>query len=382
MTAERKRLATSYVRSRPPAEHGQHKIIRDDRLPGFYVWIGSHRRSYYCEADYRDELGRKKTKRVKLGDGNFMEAREARSLAMIELGKIKSGQYTDIPKKTKSVDATLGKAYEFMLEQKSLSRETLRQYNKAFGAERAPLRDLLDSRLADLATEQGRMLIKQRHEKLTKTSGPITANRVYEYLRTVYRYSRNRWDWLPDTPPTSMVKFNKEPRYKIPKGVDHNTVWAAIEQCENPVTRALWAATLLTGARPGEISRLKWADVNLDEQTAVVHGTKTTATFEYVLSERACEWIEKSRFDDEFVFIGRHIRHNDQKWKHLLPLYLGKFRNMYQAYAKKAKVDDIFLKMLVNHSLNDVTHGYAGQRHLLLPDLIREQERVSKALLC
>ena len=254
---------------------------------------------------------------------------------MLQLGKIKSGEYTDIPRKTKAADATLGAAYECMLEQKSLSRETLRQYNKAFGAESAPLRDLLDARLADLATEKGRMHIKQRHEMLMKSSGPFTANRVYQYLRTVYRYALNRWDWLSDTPPTSMVRFNAEPRYRIPKGVDASSIWAAIEKCEDPVTRSLWAATLLTGARAGEISRLRWEDVSLDEQTAVVHGTKATSTFECVLSQRACEWIKKSRFDDEYVFIGRHVRHNDQKSKHLLPLYLGKFRNLYQAYAKE-----------------------------------------------
>ena len=63
-----------------------------------------------------------------------------------------------------------------------------------------------------------------------------------------------------------------------------------------------------------------------------------------------------------------------------MPVPVGKFRNVYQAVAKKIHVDDLFLKMLVNHKLTDVTHGYAGQRSILLDTLIAEQERISAAL--
>lgn len=91
----------------------------------------------------------------------------------------------------------------------------------------------------------------------------------------------------------------------------------------------LLKTTLLTGARPGEISRLRWADADLDEQTAVVRGTKTTDVFEYVLSDVTYEWIDKSRYDDEFVFFGWHRKHRNPSRSHLLPLHLGKFRNLH-----------------------------------------------------
>ncbi|MEM9335655.1 MAG: site-specific integrase [Pseudomonadota bacterium] len=380
MDAKRKPLTTTLVRGLRPADQGEKYIIRDNRLPGFYVYVGSRSRTYYCEADFRDAFGKKKTKRLKIGDGNLMEASEARSLAMLELGKIRSGGYVEGPKTTRPGDATVAAAYEFMLEHKQLAPETLRSYRKAFVTENAPLADLMDARLSDLATERGRMLLKERHERLTVTSGPFYANRAFQNLRTVYRYALNRWDWLPKTGPTSMIQFNREGRYQVAKGVDAATIWAAIDNCPNPVTRSLWAATLLTGARPGEISRLRWEDVDLDEQTAIVHGTKTTSVFRYVLSEAAIEWFDKCRFDDEFVFFGRHKKYRDEANVGLLPLPLGKFRNIYMAYATKARVSPLLIKKLVNHKVLDVTEGYAAQDDLLLPDLIREQTRISNAL--
>ncbi len=382
MTAKERRpkLQTAKVRNLPAADQGEHFLVRDRDLPGFYVYRGSQSCTYYCEADYRDEFGRKKTKRVKIGSAFLMEEPEARAKAMLELGKIKTGGYAEMAPKPRRGDATVRAAYEFMLEQKTLSPETLRSYRKSFVTDSAPLADLMDARLADLATESGRLSMKERHAKLSESSGPYIANRAYQNLNTVYRFALNRWDWLPAKGPTSMVVFNREKRYQVPKGIDAASIWAAIEKCADPVTKALWASTLLTGARPGEISRLRWVDVDLDEQTAIVHGTKTTAVFRYVLSELACEWMEKCRFDDEFVFFGRHKKYRDLANVDLLPLPLGKFRNLYQAYAKKARVDDLHLKMLVNHKVVDVTQGYAAQSDLLLPDLIRDQEKVTAAL--
>ncbi|MEO1119097.1 MAG: tyrosine-type recombinase/integrase [Pseudomonadota bacterium] len=379
---DKKKLTTTNVRGLAASESGSAYLVRDRDLPGFYVRRGSRSCVYYCEADYRDEFGRKRTKRVKLGSAFELEAPHARHLAMAELGRIRSGGYKDAPPKIKKTDATVGNAYAFMLDNKTLSPETLRQYRKTFDSAKAPLAELMTALLADLATEQGRLMMKALHESISEDRGRFIANRAMQNLNTVYKYALNRWDWLPAKSPTAMVKYNEERRYQVPKGVDAASIWQAIEECSNPITRALWASALLTGARPGEISKLRWADVDLDERTAIVHGTKTTSVFRYVLSERACEWIDGCRMDDEFVFVGRHKKHRDPVNTPLLPLPLGKFRNVYQAYAKKAKVDDVFLKMLVNHKISDVTQGYAAQNDLLLPDLIREQQRITEALTC
>jgi len=47
---------------------------------------------------------------------------------------------------------------------------------------------------------------------------------------------------------------------------------------------------------------------------------------------------------------------------------------------KTARVNELYLKLLVNHSLTYVSDRYAGQRPLMLPDLIREQEKVTTSL--
>ncbi|MCH9027099.1 MAG: hypothetical protein IIA05_08305 [Proteobacteria bacterium] len=89
--------------------------------------------------------------------------------------------------------------------------------------------------------------------------------------------------------------------------------------------------------------------------------------------------MERVRFDDEWVFFGMKSPNSYREAS--MPVPAGKLRNIYQAVAKSLHVDDLFLKLLVNHKVTDVTHGYAGQRSILLDTLIAEQERISEALL-
>lgn len=54
-------------------------------------------------------------------------------------------------------------------------------------------------------------------------------------------------------------------------------------------------------------------------------------------------------------------------------------RHTYSATAKTLGVAPLFVKLLMNHKVTDVTDSYAAGDSLL-PVLIKEQERVSRVL--
>jgi integrase len=179
-------------------------------------------------------------------------------------------------------------------------------------------------------------------------------------------------------PPTALVRFNKESRYQVGDDV-LPLIWEAHAKIDNPISKSLSAAILLTGGRPIEVSQLRWQNVDLDRRTAFIEKTKNGRSFEYILSTPAVDYLKQARFDDDWVFPG--VRQGRDYRVTSMPVPVGKFRNVYQAVAKKIHVDDLFLKMLVNHKLTDVTHGYAEQRSILLDTLIAEKERISRSLI-
>ncbi|MCH9027103.1 MAG: tyrosine-type recombinase/integrase [Proteobacteria bacterium] len=372
MGAKRKYIKTDQARSEPFEPPGKHRILRDTQLRGFYMYIGSMSATYYCNADYKDSLGRKKTRRKKIGDVQLFEAEDARNEARLEIAKIKSG-LTAVVDKPREI--TLRDAWEFFLKRRgpNLATETLRSYRKAM---ELVLPDLLDVSLKKLASEIGRYEMEKRHIKESEERGPFMANRAMQTLRAVYRHARKGFDGLPETPPTALVGFNKEERYQVGNVLPE--LWEAHAAIANPITKSLAAVVLLTGGRPGEVSRLRWENIDLARQTARIEHTKSKRPFEYILSQPAIQYLEEARYDDEWVFPG--IKQSRDYRVPSMPVPIGKFRNIYQAVAKSIHVDDLFLKMLVNHRLADVTHGYAGQRSILLDTLIAEQERISEAL--
>lgn len=375
MGAIRKLLTNENGRNAPPAPPGRQIITRDTRLRGFYRMDGATCSTYYCQADCKDAIGRKKTIRRRIEDVQLIDVDDARNEERKIIAAIKAGEFT---KTDRPHDVTLREAWEHFREARGpeLSVQTVRSYTKAM---EAVLKDWLDLPLRNLSeTAAARKLVRERHERETEARGPYMANRSFRTLRTVYNYARRAFDGVPEMTPTALVRFNEERRYEV--GDVLSQFWSALERIENPVKRAFHAVLLLSGSRPGALSRLRWSDVDLDRRTPFVANPKggEKRAFELVLSDTMVEHMEAARYDDEWVFFG--MRSQNSYREPSMPVPAGKLRNIYQAVAKKIRVDDLFLKLLVNHKVTDVTHGYAGQRSILLETLIAEQERISEAL--
>lgn len=322
----RTNITTTFARSLGFAPSGRQVQIRDSRLRGFYINQGSTTRTYMCQADCKDALGKKKTIRKKIGDVELVDADDARNEARLIIARIKSGEFTrtDEPK-----PVTLREAWKhFKRSKKSrLSPQTMRSYTKSI---ETVLADWLDLPLRNLSeTVEARKLVRDRHAQETVQRGPFMANRSFQVLRTVYNHARKGLDDnLRDMPPTALVNFNEEPRYVVDDPDVVPKFWSALDKIENPVKRSFFAVLLLAGARPGDIKGLRWRDVGLERRTAYIANPKGGRAFELVLSTPMIEFIEKARFDDELVFIGMSSPNSYRESS--MPLPAGKWRNVYQ----------------------------------------------------
>jgi integrase len=145
-----------------------------------------------------------------------------------------------------------------------------------------------------------------------------TANKDLRYLRALFNFGISR-NWISDNPTQGLSFFPVEKRLKyVPPKAD---VLRVIAVADPDTQDYLWAIKETMG-RMGEINRLTWADVNLEERYVVLYTRKkkgghltprkvpmTQRLFE-VLSKR----YEKRAQDKPWVFWQRYWDRKKKEW--------------------------------------------------------------------
>jgi integrase len=113
-----------------------------------------------------------------------------------------------------------------------------------------------------------------KRKLLRKVSGP-TANRYLAALSAVLKRASQEWQWL-DANPVRRVAREKENRgrLRILSEKEKPRLMDACKGSKVPRLYPLVLSALTTGARQGELLRLKWKDVDLVNRQAVLHETK------------------------------------------------------------------------------------------------------------
>ena len=147
---------------------------------------------------------------------------------------------------------------------------------------------------------------------------PYTANKDLRYLRALFNFGISR-NWISENPTRGLSFFPVEKRLKyIPSKAD---VLKVIAAADLEAQDYLWTIKETMG-RMGEINRLTWSDVNLDERYVVLYTRKkkgghltprkvplTQKLFE-VLSRR----FEKREKDKPWVFWQRYWDRKKKEW--------------------------------------------------------------------
>lgn len=183
------------------------------------------------------------------------------------------------------------------------------------------------------------------HRRVTKGGAPYQANRAVAVLSKMFSLAM-RWKWRPDNPAKGVERNREHKRERYLSADELKRLSEALTECADQQGASIIRLLLLTGARRGEVFRMRWADLDLKQGIWGKPGATTkTATFHRVpLSAPArallAELRRKADNDAEFVFPSRFGGHRVE------------IKKTWHAACKAAKI--------VGANAHDLRHTYAS----------------------
>lgn len=133
-----------------------------------------------------------------------------------------------------------------------------------------------------------------------------TMNRYIATISVIFTYAYKNLDWIDLNPMSKITKYTE------PKGRVRYLEMAEIEslinetkKSTNPMLYPVVLVALTTGARKNEILKLKWADLDLDIGTAILHTTKNGERRTLTLLPSAIavlRELERAKGNAEYIF--------------------------------------------------------------------------------
>ena len=386
-------LTDAAVARLPLAAVGQYKV-RDTELAGFFVQIGKRSRTYMAQGEFWRDGIREFACMTKLGDAVTLTARDARKKAKDALGKIARGERPGSEDVAQHGETTLRQAWERYKEahliRKKRGERTVKGYQDHMEQHFA---DWLDRPLSRLGRNP--QLVAERHDKVTKESGPYAANGCMRTLRAVYNHAAKSHLDLPRNPIIA-IDWNPEERRDTGMGESELPSWfAQLRTIENPIRREFHLLLLLSGSRPDALKKARLE--HLDLRRRILHLPKPKGgekkAFDIPLSQpmmRAIvRLIRAGRMlhpDQSEIWLfpadsasGRLVEHKEER--DVLDKWGNELRQSYRTLAQPAGVSELDVHLLMNHSLPGVNAGYITRHRLLENHLREQQEKISAVIM-
>jgi integrase len=185
--------------------------------------------------------------------------------------------------------------------------------------------------------------------------------------------------------PTSAIEFNRESRSQnVLDFTDFPEWFKAWKKIESPTRRAFQMVNLLSGARPGELARLRWRD--LEHQSFTIRSAKAENDIHVPMSA-AIAWAFKlaraHRVDgNDYVFPARAGGHIVKFDADQLPAWGMSLRRTWRTIAADCGVDELLAHFLMGHIPSGVSRGYVAKMMLTSGQGMRAaQRKVSRRII-
>jgi len=377
------KITKKFVDNLAFSESGQ-ALYWDSELRGFGVVVGMRTKTYVAQ---RDINGR--TRRVTVGRHGVIPFDEARNDARDYINHMSKGIDINAQKReARDRHVTLEQAMEIHFEKlrrEEKAENTIADYTNSID------RYLGDWRKRPL-TDISRSQITDRHTRIGKEHGQVSANRTMRAYRAIYNTARKKYEYLPECP-TLAINWYKQNRRQEPIA-DLAAWYAKVMQIDNGVRRDWQLFTLFTGLRKTDACTIRWEDVNMKE--ASLHrpnpkGGKERA-FTIPLSDISIEILKRRKVENPkffgnkcaWVFPTRDKNENvthmqePKEYKRGLPSP-HRLRDSYSSACNAAGLTPFDLDTLTNHRppKGSVSAGYVRQdlEHLRL-----QQQKVADYL--
>jgi integrase len=395
------------------AKPGEKYFIWCSELPGFGVRIfPSGKRVYY--ADYRNGAGIRR--RMSIGPHGKLTTDEARRLALAALGSAVRGEDPAEERATRRKSITVRELCEryFAAADKGLilgKRNRPKKPSTIYvdkGRAKRHIKPLLGSRrvrdltavdvnrfIADVTAGKTAAVVKTgKRGKAVVEGGPGTAARTAGLLGGILTFAVNQ-GVRPDNPARGVRRPAGKRRKRRILPAEWRALGKALATAEHDgeTWQVIGCIRLLalTGCRPGEAIRLKWAEIDRNSKCFRFAETKEDESIRPlgqpaldVLAalprEKGAEFVFPAVRDEGGSFGGM-----DRGWDRIaarcgfMDISLGTFRHSFASEADDLGYTRITVKSMLGHSgAGDVTEGYV---HKLDPVQIAAADRVSIRIL-
>ena len=164
------------------------------------------------------------------------------------------------------------------------------------------LADVTPARLAEC-----RDRLSAEHTRYGRARSPATVNRYLAALSHVFAVAVQEWEWLEDSP-LRRVRKPREPRGRV-RFLSDEERERLLQACKKSESPALYPAVVLalaTGARKGEILKIRWGDVDFERERIVLEETKNRDRRALPLKGHALEVLrglaKVRRIDTDLLF--------------------------------------------------------------------------------
>jgi integrase len=399
--AKPQRWSDEWVRGlEHPTQGAAEKVFHDQTLSGHRLVVKRTRKTFEVQAKRPKRFGPARTFVVQIGDALDCSIEEARSRAMVALGRIRRGEDPRglSPAAAARTDAgqTLGAAWQVYRKREDLGPRTLAMYESTWTRN---LEKWKDEPMRTLALTP--LKAHDEHKAIAKRAGPSEADHAMRLLRSIYRHAARFNVELPgDRNPCSAVEWHGDktrtgaaiPATMMPEWhVQLEKLRAA-----SPIRASFHMLCLRLGTRPGELARASWSDVDYERNVLVLPETKTTLTeipltahciaeFRHLEAFRGLNFNDRDGRMRDFVFPSRagkrdigHLTHHLEKKKTLS--HSGNTgRHTHHTLGVRLGIEDRILDVLEGRSLKKSEMAGRGyiDRHELAPEMRRAQQLIN-----
>ena len=392
-------------------------IVRDTEVKGFQIRIGRRRLAWQFEHERSDHGNRIYTcKALGLFDPGFhagqtihrepwhVDCDAARKAATVIAGKLIEGT-APAAKRAGVKFAEAFTHYVAYLEHKAAehAKPARWAYNVKRLGETIMLPRWSNWTLGEMSERPGD--VAEWHKATARKHGAVSANHCARIIRAMYK-QRAGLDRTLNVAflPTSGVKLAKQKNEQKGMTAANFPAWfEALNKITNQTRKGYHLANLLTGARPGELARVRWRDFDAKAQVLTIGNSKAGNTIEIpttpeienaiklaatdskvIYKSHGREFVHKkevSRKPDDFIFAGCQFIQARNRSE--VPCIGHALRRTYKTIATDhCGVPDDISAALLGHVPEGMSQKYLIRwARMSGPAIIKAQATISKTII-
>lgn len=238
---------------------------------------------------YRWMQGR--PERIRLGGYPDLTVEQARRLAATKIGTIAAGGNPAEERRKQRDETTFGEVWTtlhaFNEQHRRKARTFKRQHDTHLKRwDRKPLSEIT------------RRDVSALHAKIG-ADRPFEANRVRSLVSRIFSFARERFDYDGPNPAQGVKRFREESRERFLSEAEIVRFLDAVEVEDSATWQAFFKMLLFTGARKGNVQRMRWADIDLAAGiwTIPAEESKNAKALRVVLAPEAIAILKQRQAD-------------------------------------------------------------------------------------